>query len=120
MDTGDVEVTVSTGDNQCSTVSSDFLEHSQNSLSSGELEIDKGEANMSSSDCDGQCLATASEFRELSSNSWVETECSESTQHKQNTKIVCISEPSEYSQDSLKGVGNVVSVPKYSWFKSMS
>ena len=50
----------------------------------------------------------------------METECSESTQHKQNTKIVCISEPSKYSQDLLRGVGNVVSVPKYSWFKSMS
>ena len=113
-------MTVSTEDNKCSAVSSDFLEHSQNSLSSGEPEVDKGEANMSFSDHDGQCLATASEFRELSSNSWVETECSEGTQHKQNTKIVCISEPSEYSQDSLGGVGSNVSVPRFPWFKSMS
>ena len=114
VDTGDVEVTVSTGDNQCSTVSSDFLEHSQNLLSSGEPKIDKGEANVSSSDRDGQCLAMAREFRELSSNLRVETECSENTQQKQNTKIVCISEPSKYSRDSLGGV------PSFSWFKSMS
>ena len=120
VDTGDIEVTVSTRDNQCSTVSSDFLEHSQNSLSSGEPKIEKGEANVSSSDHDGQCLAMASEFRELSSNSCVETECSESTQQKQNTKTVCISEPSEYSRDLLGGVGTNVSVPNFSWFKSMS
>ena len=117
-DIGNVKRTVSAEDNKCSAVSSDFLEHSQNSLSSGEPELDKGEANISSSDRDGQCLATVSEFRELSSNLWVETECSEGTQHKQNTKIVCISEPSEYSRDLL-GVGSKVSVPRFSWFKSM-
>ena len=32
---------------------------------------------------------------------------------------MCVSEPSEYSRDSL-GVGNNVSVPSFSWFKSMS
>ena len=117
---GNVEVTVSAEDNKCPAVGSDFLEHSQNSLSSGEPELDKGEANVSSSDCDGQCLATISEFRELSSNSRVETECSEGTQHKQNTKFVCVSEPSEYLQDLLGGIGSNVSVPRVSWFKSMS
>ena len=61
-DIGNIKVTVSAKDNKCSAVSSDFLEHSQNSLSSGEPELDKGEANVSSSDCDGQCLATVSEF----------------------------------------------------------
>ena len=50
----------------------------------------------------------------------METECSEGTHHKQNTKIVCISEPSKYLWDSLGGVGSNVSVPKFSWFKSMS
>ena len=119
-DVGNVKVTVSAEDNKCSAVSSDFLEHSQNSLSSSEPELDKGEANVSSSDRDGQCLVTVSEFREVSSNSRVETECSEGTQHKQNTKIACTSEPSEYSQDSLGGVGSNVSVPRFSWFKSMS
>ena len=119
-DIGNVKVTVSAEDNKCSAVSSDFIEDSQNSLSSGECEVDKGEKNMSFSDRDGQCLATASEFRELSSNSRVETECSEGTQHKQNTKIVCISKPSEYLRDSLGGVGSNVSVPSFSWFKSMS
>ena len=47
-------------------------------------------------------------------------ECSEGTQKKQHTKPVCIGEPSEYSQDSLRGVGNNVSVPSFSWIKSMS
>ena len=61
-ETGNVKVTVSAEDNKCSTVSSDFLEDSQNSLSSGECEVKKGEANMSFSDRDGQCLAMASEF----------------------------------------------------------
>ena len=70
---------------------------------------------MSSSERDGQCLVTVSKFRELSSNSWVETEGSQSTQ-----QIVCISEPSEYSQDSLGGVGSNVSVPSFSLFKCMS
>ena len=50
----------------------------------------------------------------------METEGSEGRQKKQHTKPVCIGEPSEYSQDSLKGVGNNVSVPSFSWFKSMS
>ena len=44
-------------------------------------------------------------------------ECSEGIQKKQDTKPVCIS---EYPQDLLKGVGNNVSVPSFSWFKSMS
>ena len=113
-------MTVSAKDNKCSAVSSDFLEDSQNSLSSGERKMDKGEKNMSFSDRDSQCLATASEFRELSPNSRVETECSEGTQKKQHTKPVCISEPSEYSRDLLGGVGSNVSVPSFSWFKSMS
>ena len=113
-------MTASAEDNECSAVSSDFLEDSQNSLSRGGREGNKGEANISFSDHDGQCLAMASKFRELSSNSRVETECSESTQEKQHTKPVCISEPSEYSRDSLGGVGSNVSVPSFSWFKSMS
>ena len=50
-------------------------------------------------------------------NSWVVTEVSED--RHQHTKPVCISEPSEYSRDSL-GVGNNVSVPSFSWLKSMS
>ena len=113
-------MTVSAEDNKCSAVSSDFLEDSQNSLSSGECEVDKGETNVSLSDRDGQSLSMASESRELSPNSRVETEYSEGTQQKQNTKLVCISEPSEYSRDSLEVVRRNVSVPKFSWFKSMS
>ena len=46
---GNVEVTVSAKENKCPTVSSDFLEHSQKSLSSGVSELDKDEANVSSS-----------------------------------------------------------------------
>ena len=48
------------------------------------------------------------------------TECSEGTQKKHHTRPVFIGEPSEYSQDLLGGVGNNVSVPSFSWFKSMS
>ena len=113
-------MTVSAEDNKHSAVSSNFLEDSQNSLSSGEREVNKGEAIMSFSDREGQCLATANEFQELSPNLWVEVECAEGTQKKQHTKPVCINEPSEYSQDSLGGVGSNVSVPSFSWFKSMS
>ena len=120
MNIGNIKVTVSTEDNQSSTGVSDFLEHSQDSLSSDEPKVNTGEVNVSLSVCDGQCLAMTSKFRELSLNSRVETGCSQGTHHKQNAKVVCMSEPSEYLRDSLRGVGNVVSVPKYSWFKSMS
>ena len=119
-DTGNIKVTLSAKDNKRSAVSSDFLEDSQNSLSSGECEAKEGEAKVSFSDRDDQCLVMASEFRELSPNSRVVTECSEGTQKKQHTKPLCIIEPSEYSWDSLGGVGNNVSVPSFSWFKSMS
>ena len=111
---GNVQVTVSAKDDKSSAVSSDFLKDSQNSLSRGEREMDKGEANVSFGDRDSQCLVTASEFRELSPNSRVETECSEGTQKKQHTKPVCIGKPSEYSRNSLGGVGSNVSVPSFS------
>ena len=117
---GTVEVTVSAKDTKRSAASSDFPEDSQNLLPSGEREMDNREANVSFGNCDGQCSVMASEFRELSPNSWVETGCSEGTQKKQHTKPVCIGEPSEYSRDSLGGVGSNVSVPSFSWFKSMS
>ena len=99
---------------------SDFLEHSQNSLPNGEPKVDTGEVNVSFSARDGQCLAAVSDFREVSSNLRVENECSQGTHHKQSAKSVCISEPSEFSLDLLGGVGSNVSVPKFSWFKSMS
>ena len=70
--------------------------------------------------CDSQCLTAAGEFREVSSNSRVESECSQGTHHKQSAKSVCISEPSEFLRDLLGGVGSNVSVPRFSWFKSMS
>ena len=120
QDTGNIKVTISAEDNKRSAVSSDFLEDSQNSLSNGEHEAKEGEANMSFSDRDDQCLVTAREFRELSPNSRVVMECSEGTQKKQHTKPVCTSEPSEYLRDLLGDVGNNVSVPSFSWFKSMS
>ena len=119
-DIGNVNVTVSVRGNQCSAGDSDFLEHSQNSLLNGEPKMDTGEVNMSFSAHDSQCLAAASEFREVSSNLRVESECSQSTHHRQSAKSVCISEPSEFSRDLLGGVGSNVSVPKFSWFKSMS
>ena len=120
VDKGNVNMTVSVRNNQCSAGDSDFLEHSQNSLLNGEPKVDTGEVNMWFSAHDSQCLAADSKFREVSSNSWVETECSEGTQHKQNTKSVCIGEPSEFLQDLLGVVGSNVSVPRFSWFKSMS
>ena len=81
--------------------------------------MDPGKAKVTFGDRDGQCLMTVSELRELSPNSRVETEGSEGRQKKQHTKPVCASEPSEYSWDSLH-VGNNVSVPSFSWLKSMS
>ena len=114
-----MEVTVSAEDNKCPTVISDFLEDSQNSLSSGECEMDKGEANVSFGDRDDQCLVMANKFRELSPNSQEVTECSEDTQHKHHTRPVCVGEPSEYLRDSLGGVGNNVSIPSFSWLKNM-
>ena len=98
---------------------SDFSKHSQNSLSKGECKMDNGEAKVPAGDCDGHCSVVVSEFREPSPNSWVVMEGSEGRQKKQHSRPVCIGEPSEYSQDSL-GVGNKVSVPSFSWFKSMS
>ena len=99
---------------------SDFLEHSQNSLPNGEPKVDTGEVNVLFTASDGQCSVATSKFREVSSNSQVESECSQGTHHKQSTKSVCINEPSKFSRDSLGGVGSNVSVPKFSWFKSMS
>ena len=51
---GHIKVTVSAEDNKCPAVSSEFLEHSQNSLSSAEPELEKGKAKVSLSDHDGQ------------------------------------------------------------------
>ena len=115
----EVEVTVSTEITKYPAASSDFPEDSPNSLPSGEREMDNGEANVSFGDSHGRCSVVGSEFRELSPNSWVETEGSGGTQKKHHSRLVCVGEPSEYSRDSL-GVGNNVSVPSFSWFKSMS
>ena len=106
-----VAVTVSAEDTKCSAVSSDFPEHSQNSLSRSERETDNEEANVSFGDRDGLCSVVISEFRELSSNSRVLKETTEG--RPQHTSPVCVGEPSEYSWDSL-GVGNNVSVPSFS------
>ena len=117
---GMVEVTVSAEDTKRTAASSNFSKHSQDSLSKGEPKEDPGEVKVTFGDCVSQSLVTVSKVRELSPNSQVETDGSEGTHKKQHTKPVCISEPSEYLQDSLKGVGNNVSVPSFSWFKSMS
>ena len=112
-----VAVTVSAEDTKCSAARSDFPEHSQNSLPRSERETGNGEANVSFGDRDGLCSVVISEFRELSPNSRVVTETSEC--RHQHTKSVCVGEPSKNSRDSL-GVGNNVSVPGFSWLKSMS
>ena len=114
-----VAVAVSAEDTKCSAASSDFPEDSQNLLPSSKCETDNGEANVSFGDHDSLCLVVISEFRELSPNSRMVTEASEGRQKKQHTSPVCVGEPSEYLRDSL-GVGNNVSVPSFSWFKSMS
>ena len=75
------------------------------------------EANVSLGDRNGPCLMVISEFRELFPNSQVLEETTEGS--PQRTKPVCVGEPSEYSRDS-PGVGNDVSVPSFSWLKSMS
>ena len=112
-----VAVTVSAEDTKCSAASSDFPEHSPNSLSRSESETDNEEPNVSLGDRDGLCSVQISEFRELSLNSRVLEETTEGS--SQRTKPVCVGEPSEYSRDS-SGVGNNVSVPSFSWFKGMS
>ena len=61
-DIGNVKVTASAEDNERSAASSDFPEDSQNSLPSGEGEMDNGEANVSFGDRDGQCSVMVSEF----------------------------------------------------------
>ena len=53
-------------------------------------------------------------FSKLTDGDWI------FTKHNHHTRPVCIGEPSEYSRDSLGGVGNNVSLPSFSWFKSMS
>ena len=114
-----VEATTSTEDAERTATSSDFSKHSQNSLMKGEPTVDPRESKVTFDDGDVQDLITVSEFRELSPKLRVETEGSEGTYKKQHTRPVCIGKPSEYLQDSL-GVGNNVSVPSFSWFKSMS
>ena len=116
---GMVEATASDEDAEPTAVSSNFSKYSQNSLPKGEPKVDPGEAKVTFGDRDGQCLVTVSEFRELSPNSRVETEGSEGRQKKHYIRPVCSGEPSEYSRDSL-GVGNNVTVPRFTWFKSMS
>ena len=115
----EVEVTVSAEITERPAASSDFPEDSQNSLPSDERKMDNGEAKVSVGDRDGQCSVAVTEFRELSPNSRVVTEGSGGRQKKHHNRLVCIGEPSKYSRDSL-GVGNNVSVPSFSWFKSMS
>ena len=112
-------VTVSAEDTKCPAANSDFPKDSQNSLSSGERERDNREPKVSPDNSHARCLVMASEFRELSPNSRVKTEGSGGRQKKHHIRPVCSGEPSEYSRDSL-GVGNNVSVPSFSWFKSMS
>ena len=72
---------------------------------------------MSVNHCGGQCLTGVSEFKKYSSNSWVESGASQGTHHIQTTKNNC---NNESSRELLEGSGSNVSVPKFSWFKSMS
>ena len=116
--TAGVQVIVSAEDGKSTAASSDFSKPSQNSLSKGKPNTDPGEAKTTFGDPDGHCVLTTSEFRELSSNSRVMRN-SDDDKQQQHTRPVCVGEPSEYSRDS-PGVGNNVSVPSFSWLKSMS
>ena len=53
VDIGNVNVTVSIPDDQCSEGVSDFPEHSRNLLSKGEPKVDTGDVNVSFSVRDG-------------------------------------------------------------------
>ena len=69
--------------------------------------------------CD-QCLKKTSEFREHSANSWMKADAAVVTQEDVCTLNKCKDEYSESSPSSSSCVGKNVSVPKFSWFKSMS
>ena len=112
-------MTVSADITKYPAASSNFPEDSPNLLPSDERKMDNGEAKVPAEDCDGHCSVAVSEFRELSPNSQVVTEGSGGRQKEHHIRPVCVGEPSEYLRDSL-GVGNKVSVPSFSWFKSMS
>ena len=62
----------------------------------------------------GQYSTGVSELRERSSNSQMGSDASQGTHHFESTKNACISEPSEFLWDLPGGVGNNVSVPKFS------
>ena len=96
VDKGNVNMTVSVRNNQCSAGDSDFLEHSQNSLLNGEPKVDTGEVNMWFSAHDSQCLAADSKFREVSSNSWVETECSEAHSTSRTQRVYALASPANF------------------------
>ena len=115
---GLVEAAASVEDAEPTTASSDFSKQSQNSPLKSEPKVDPGEVKVTFGDRDGQCLVPVSKFRELSPNSRVETEGAEGRQKKRHITPVCASEPNEDSRDSLH-VGNNVSVPSFSWLKSM-
>ena len=57
-----IEMTVSGKDAKITAASSDFLKHSQTSLSKGEPNADPGEVKATFGNPDGQCLRTVSEF----------------------------------------------------------
>ena len=94
-------------------------EPSQNSRVQ-EARTDTGNVDMTVVNHCGQCSTRVSESREHFSNLQMESEASQGAHQVQNAKNACISEPSESSRDSPGGVGNNVSVPKFSWIKGMS
>ena len=81
-------MTVGAEDTKRSATSSNFPEVFQNSLPSGEREMDNGEVNVFFGDHDGQCSVTVSKFRELSLNSREVVKSSEDTQKKHHTRPV--------------------------------
>ena len=96
---------------------SECREYSRNSRDSGKLTDVETPEKLVKRTLIREMHLQHSECRELSPNSRVVTEASEG--RHQHTKPVCVGEPSEYSRDLL-GVCNNVSVPSFSWLKSMS
>ena len=69
--------------------------------------------------CD-QCLKKTSKFREHSTNSWGKADAPVLTQEDVSSLSKCKDIYSKSSRNLSSCVGKNVSVPKFSWFKSMS
>ena len=101
------------------------LRSSEDSKSSQKSQIQWGQTDTRATDvtnkdwCE-QYLRRTSEFQEHSLNSQMEMNTPQVTQDDLSIQGTCNSESSKSSHKSSSCVGSNVSVPKFSWFKSMS